>query len=109
LESVDYTGLDLFKVLSSPPSSPVSAFSFNPNGSSFYYWDDLYNTGYGLSPQDSYGSVAYTLRSTEPQQEVPEPSSVAGLALIGIGSWLLKRTKQGYPLKREDTKSNSRV
>lgn len=97
IESVDYTGLDLFKVLSNPPSSPISAFSFNPNGSSFYYWDDLYNTGYGLSPVDSYGSVAYALRSQEPQQDVPEPSTVAGLALMGIGSLLLKRTKQCCP------------
>lgn len=89
-ESVDYTGLDFFKVLSSPVSSPVSAFSFNPNGSSFYYWDDLYNTDYGLSLQDSYGSVVYALRSTEPQQEVPEPSLVPGLAFIVMGSLLAR-------------------
>ena len=101
LETVDYTGLNLFKVWSNPPSSPISAFSFNPNGYSFYYWDDLYNTGYGLSPIDSYGSVAYALRSTEPQQDVPEPQPVVGLTFIGIGSWLLKRTKQGCPRQRE--------
>lgn len=44
-------------------------------------------TGYG---------VTYTLRSEEPHTSVPEPSTIAGLSMLGLG-WLLRKKVASSP------------